>query len=484
MTGTATTDRPNVLVVLTDQHRATALGCAGNPDVASPTLDRLAAEGTRFERAYANAPVCTPSRACLLTGQYPLTHGVIANDLPLPTDVPSVAGAFREAGYRTGYVGKWHLDGVPRDGFTPPGPRRQGFDDFWAAYNCAHDYTDARYFGDDDEPIHVDGYEPVTQTDLAIEFVEADDDRPFFLVLSWGPPHAPYDRVPEEYRARYDPGALTLRPNAEPIPPETSGIAAGLDPRETLANYYAHVTALDDQLRRLLEHVENAGMTEETIVAYTSDHGDMLWSQGRFKKEQPWEEAANVPFVVRYPGVVPAGATEPAPFGTVDVAPSLLGLAGVDPPAAMEGEDYSARMRGEDAPARESVFLAQVVRNSQARAQHLPPWRAVRTRRYTYARLRDGTGWLLYDAETDPYQLHNRVLDDEYAAERAHLDGLLDDWLEATDDPFVSETEHVRRAGMVEAWNERIEAFPWFDDDARIDSGPDPDGDGDVAPGR
>jgi arylsulfatase A-like enzyme len=465
----ASADRPNLLFVLSDQHRGTDLGCAGNPDVESPNLDRLASEGTRFENAYANAPVCTPSRACLLTGQYPLTHRVIANDLRLPTDVPSVAEAFREAGYRTGYVGKWHLDGVPRDGFTPPGPRRQGFDDFWAAWNCSHAYMDAKYYRDDDDPVEIEGYEPVAQTDLALEFLRADDDRPFCLFLSWGPPHAPYDQVPAEYRARYDPDAIEMRPNAEPIPPETSDVAAGLDPRETLADYYAHVTALDEQFGRLLAHLDAAGLREETIVTYTSDHGDMLWSQGRFKKEQPWEEAAGVPFLVRYPGVVPAGETADAPFGTVDVAPSLLGLAGIDPPEAMEGDDYSGRMRGEDVPVRDSVFLAQVMRNSQARAQHLPPWRAVRTRRHTYVRLRDGTGWLLYDDEDDPYQRHNRVLDAGYAAERERLDDLLDDWLERTGDPFVSEAEHVRRADMVEQWNARVESFPWFDEADRIE---------------
>ncbi|MFB6136023.1 MAG: sulfatase [Halobacteriaceae archaeon] len=465
----ATAERPNLLFVFSDQHRGVVLGCAGNPDVETPALDGLAAQGTRFENACANAPVCTPSRACLLTGQYPLTHRVIGNDLPLPTDAPSVAEAFRDAGYRTGYVGKWHLDGVPREKFTPPGPRRQGFDDFWAAWNCSHDYADARYYRDEDAPVAVEGYEPVEQTDLALEFLDADDERPFCLFLSWGPPHAPYDQAPGEYRERYDPDSLALRPNAEPIPPETSEIAGDLDPRETLANYYAHVTALDDQFGRLLEHLDDAGLREETIVTYTSDHGDMLWSQGKFKKEQPWAESVGVPFVVRYPGVVPAGETEDAPFGLVDAAPSLLALAGIDPPDEMEGEDYSPRLRGEDPPVRDSVFLAQIVRNSQARTQHLPPWRGVRTRRYTYARLHDGTGWLLYDDEEDPYQLHNRVLNDDYAAERERLDALLDEWLERTGDPFVSEEEHVRAVDMVAEWNARFESFPWFDEGDRID---------------
>ena len=457
-------DQPNLLFVLSDQHRGMDLGCAGNGDVATPHFDRLASEGVRSEHAVATTPVCTPSRASLVTGQYPLTHGVIANDLPLPTDGPSFAAAFRDAGYRTGYIGKWHLDGVPRDKFTPPGPRRQGFDDFWAVWNCAHGYFDAKYYRDTDEPITIDGYEPITQTDLAIEFMAADDDRPFCLVLSWGPPHAPYEQVPAGYRGRYDAGDLPLRPNAEPIPPETSRIANGLDPRETLAQYYAHITALDDQFGRLLTALAGANILDETIVAYMSDHGDMLWSQGRCKKEQPWEEAISVPLLVRYPDAIPAGTVLEDPIGMVDIAPTVLDLAGVAAPAGMEGDSYAPRIRGEvDAPVRDSTFIAQIVRNSQARAQHLPPWRGVRTRRYTYARLQDGTGWLLYDNETDPYQLRNRIYDAAYTTVCSRLDRLLDEWLTETDDPFVDEEAHVRQVGMVEEWNERLAHAPWFD---------------------
>lgn len=453
--------RPNVLFLFSDQHRGTDLGCAGNEDVATPNLDRLAHEGRRLETACANTPVCTPSRASLLTGQYPLTHRVIANDLPLPTDVPSVAEAFRDAGYRTGYIGKWHLDGVPREKFTPPGPRRQGFDDCWAVWNCSHAYYDATYYRDTPTPIEIDGYEPIAQTDLAIEFLEGDDDRPFCLFLSWGPPHAPYDQVPDRYRDQYDPARIALRRNAEPIPPETSDIAAGLTPADTIANYYAHITAIDDQVGRLLDHLDASEACENTIVTYTSDHGDMLWSHGKFKKEQPWTESIEIPFIIRHPGSIAPNTTDDLPFGIVDVAPTLLGLAGVNTPDAMEGEDWSARFRGESTDDRESVFVAQVVRNSQARAQHLPPWRGVRTRRHTYVRLRDGQGWLLYDNGRDPYQLENLIYQD--APTRRRLDRLLDRWLDETGDAFRSEHDHVREVDMVEAYNARIETFPWLE---------------------
>ncbi len=118
--------RPNILFVFADQMRGMAMGCAGNPQVITPNLDRLAAQGTRFSHAYANIPVCGPCRGSLLTGQYPLTHRVVANDLPLPEDAVTVGELFKAAGYRTGYIGKWHLDGIPREKWTPPGPRLLG----------------------------------------------------------------------------------------------------------------------------------------------------------------------------------------------------------------------------------------------------------------------------------------------------------------------------------------------------------------------
>ena len=164
------TRAPNVLIVLADQLRGQALGCAGDPNVRSPSFDRLAAEGVLVERAFTTNPVCTPARAALLTGRYPHTTGLIHNNLRLPEAEVTFAEVLRERGYATGYIGKWHLDGEERPGFVPPGPRRQGFD-YWAAFNRGHRHWDSIYYRDTAEPIHEGGYEPDYQTDLALEFI-------------------------------------------------------------------------------------------------------------------------------------------------------------------------------------------------------------------------------------------------------------------------------------------------------------------------
>lgn len=445
---------PNLLFVFADQMRGMDLGCAGNAEVRTPNLDRLADEGLRFTHAYANCPVCTPSRASLLTGRYPLTCRVIANDLPLPEEEVTLAEILKAQGYRTGYVGKWHLDGVPRARFTPPGPRRQGFD-YWAVWNCAHDYFNGKVFRDTPEPIALPGYEPVGQTDLALEFLGQKDERPFCLFLSWGPPHDPYEQVPDAYQSLYDSQQIKLRPNVRPIEPGPHDLSGQRDPRATLACYYAHITALDEQFGRLMAFLDERQLADRTLVVFTSDHGDMLWSQGMMKKQQPWEESISIPFLVRGPGVTPTGRCCDLLFSVVDMAPTLLAWMGFPVPEAMEGTDLSAALRGEWVPGPSSVFLMDLVTMDEAYHQGLREWRGLRTPRYTYARWADGEGWLLYDNEADPFQLRNLIDDPEAQELRGHLEAELQEWLYRTGDQCLPWEENIRRLGLVDLWNAR-----------------------------
>lgn len=446
--------RPNLLFVFADQLRARDL-----PRLELPAWQRLCAEGQRWTNAVTNCPVCTPARAMLLTGQYPLTNRVVANDLPLPPEAPSLGRALRAAGYRTGYIGKWHLDGVPRARFTPPGPRRHGFD-HWAVHNCIHNYLHSGYYTDTPELRPIPGYEPTFQTDLALDFLAQPSADPFCLCLSWGPPHDPYDQLPEADKQRFDPDQLAYpanfahqQPADQPPGGQLRPLVRALDPRRSYAQYLGHVAALDRELGRLLAALDARGLADNTIVVYTSDHGDMLWSHGSQMKQQPWDESVHIPFALRWPGHIPAGSLRDGCLSLVDLAPTLLTLLGVEPPAAMQGGELSPAMLG-DAPGPDSALLLDLVTCDQSWVMGVPEWRGLRTRQHTYARTHAGP-WVLYDNAADPDQLHNLVGAPGAAALQAGLEAQLQSWLARTGDTFETGEGLLRRLGLVELWNAR-----------------------------
>jgi arylsulfatase A-like enzyme len=416
--------RPNVLLILPDQLRAQALGCMGNPDVRTPHIDRLAAEGTLFRQTFANTPVCCPARATLLTGKYPHRHGLVANDLRLRESEPTLAKLLKAQGYRTGFIGKWHLDGGKRDpGFVPPGPRRQGFD-FWAACECRHTHFQPVWFRDTPEPIRGGKFEPEALTDVALEFLRANRQQPFFLVVSMGPPHDPYG-APEKYMHLYDPARLTMRPNWRP------GVRqAG---REQIAAYYAAITAVDDQVGRMMQALKDFGLEKDTIVLFSSDHGDMLGSQGQRLKRKPWEESIRVPGVLRYPARVRPGRRVDTLLSHVDFAPTLLALCGAKVPADMQGTDLSGVVFGRTDKGPDSVFFQIFVPFAGDGTPH--PWRGVRTQRYMYART-EARPWVLYDLEKDPDELKNLADDPASAAVRKDLEARLAKWMKDTGDSW------------------------------------------------
>jgi len=422
--------QPNVLFVFADQLRGSSLGHAGQEPVITPSIDKFATQGVRFSRAVANFPLCCPMRASLITGQHPLKHGMLANDLLLREDVPSIAKSLSAAGYRTGYVGKWHLDGPDRAAFTPPGPRRQGFD-FWAANNCNHNYRVFYHYEDSPEPIWGEGYEPDDQTDIALDYLStaSADPRPFCLFVSWEPPHCPYEQAPERFKAMYDPDAIPPRPNC--VNPDMRKIT----------DYYAHVSALDYNFGRLLDGLNRYGLTDDTLVVFTSDHGDMLYSQNRGWKCKPWAESVIVPFIARWPGVIPEGVVEDAPFGLVNAMPTLLAMCGADIPSEVEGEPLPHLLTQTHGARPESTPIYLYMK-----ATHPSPeaWRGVVTRTHTYARFKDEP-WVLYDDAADPYQMNNLVND---ASLRQSMEEHLVGWLERMGDDFASDMELADRYGI------------------------------------
>lgn len=432
--------RPNIIYVFADQWRAQALGYAGNPDVRTPNIDRLATESLNLTHAVAGCSVCCPSRASLLTGQRPLTHGVFVNDVHLSDDAVSLGKVFAAAGYDTAYIGKWHVDGRGRSAYIPP-ESRQGFD-YWKVLECTHDYNHSYYYaGDSDEKMLWEGYDAIAQTRDAARYIrEHPRDRPFLLMLSWGPPHAPYGTAPQEYRDLYRPDAIHLRPNVSPSHQEAA--------REWLAGYYAHCSALDACVGELWQTLKDAGVEEETLFIFTSDHGDMLGSHGMEKKQQPWDESIRIPMLVHYPrGFGRADKELSARLDIPDVMPTLLGLCGLPIPPSVEGLDFSAYLHGGPDPSDGAALLSCPHPFGQwSPAQGGREYRGLRTERYTYVRALDGP-WLLYDNEEDPYQLDNLVHQQAYAELRAALDAQLTARLDAQGDEFLPGMAYIERWG-------------------------------------
>jgi arylsulfatase A-like enzyme len=442
------TRRPNLLFILADEWRAQSTAYNGDPNVRTPVLDGLARQSVSFDTAVSTTPVCCPYRATLMTGQYPLTNGVFINDVELKPKGVTFGQAFAGAGYHTGWIGKWHLYGSPdgqygrRLAYIPP-EKRFGFH-YWKACECTHNYNKSLYYEDDDTTAkYWPGYDAFAQTDDACGFIEreAKASDPFCLVLSLGPPHFPLNTAPEKYQAMFADREIRLRPNV----PEASRDEATKDFR----GYYAHMAALDECFDRLLGTLQRARVAEDTIVVFTSDHGDMMLSQGLTTKLHPWDESIRVPFLVRYPRKLgAAGRHVSMPFNSPDILPTLLGLAGIAVPESVEGTDYSGLATGAaKAPADRNAFLSLPVPITEARRYGFAEWRGIRNTRYTYVRSIHGP-WLMYDNQADPYQMHNLIGKSGARGLQARLDRELDAELKRRKDDFLPAAEYIRRAGV------------------------------------
>ena len=432
--------QPNVVLVFGDQWRAQATGYAGDPNVKTPNLDRLAAESIHATHAVSGCPVCSPARASLITGQRPLTHGVFVNDVCLGTEAVSMGDAFASAGYDTAYIGKWHIDGQGRSNFIPK-ERRQGFE-YWKVLECTHNYNQSFYYaGDSEEKLLWDGYDAVTQTrDAQTYIADHSGEKPFLLVLSWGPPHAPYETAPESYRELYHSEDLEMRPNVS----ETMMSQA----REWMAGYYAHCTALDDCVADLLGALTKKGIEDNTIFLFFSDHGDMIGSQGEVKKQRPWDESIRVPFLLRYPEKFGSKGKEvDALIDIPDILPTMLGLCGIPVPETVDGLDFSDYLGGGTDPATGAAVLTcphpfgQWWTGLGGRS-----YRGLRTKQYTYTRALEGP-WLLYDNEADPYQLSNLIGSRDSGDLALELDRQLQERLDAMGDEFLPGPAYLEKWG-------------------------------------
>lgn len=434
--------QPNVVFVFADEWRGQDVGYVGNKDVETPNLDKLAKRAVNFTNTIATCPVSAPYRGILLTGQHSLTNGVFLNDVQLNPESRSLGKVFKENGYQTAYIGKWHLDGHGRRSFIPV-ERRQGFD-YWKVLECTHNYNDSYYWGNDDKLHKWEGYDAFAQTIDAAQYLKAQEKSqdPFLLVLSYGPPHAPFDTAPESFKQKYRDKKLKIRNN---VPSDLRGKSA-----EELMGYYAHISAIDSCIGVLQKTLEETGLDKNTIFVFTSDHGAMVQSHGYSHKQRPYEESIHVPMLIRYPAVFGnKGKKSDILIGTADLMPTLLGLTGLPIPETVEGIDKSPVMKGEAKDNTEAVLIACYHPFGQwSTALGGKEYRGVRTKRYTYVKDLDGP-WLLFDNRKDPFQLKNIVNDPSYRTIKENLDKQLAEILKRNNDEFLPGIEYVKKWNYV-----------------------------------
>ena len=437
----AAESKPNIVYILADQWRGDATGYAKDPNVKTPNLDQLAQQGLNYTNTVSVCPVCTPHRASLMTGRFPTSTGMFLNDAYLPSEELCMAEILQQAGYARAYIGKWHIDGQGRESFIPP-DRRQGWD-YWKGNECTHTYNKSAYYsGNDPEIKYWDGYDAFAQTKDAQSYLKdkAAGGQPFVLMLAFGPPHFPHATAPEEYKKLYPLNQIKLPPNV----PASQQQAA----RKELQGYYAHCSAIDHCVGEMMKTLGETGLAENTILIFTSDHGESMGSHGNrpTQKQVPWDESARVPFLLRYPAAHGTkGATVKTPLTTPDILPTLLGLVGVPIPKSIEGDDLSKTVRDPKfAEDRAALYegVAPFASLGKECATNNREYRAIRTSRYTYVRDLNGP-WLLFDDDADPFQLHNLASKPETAALQKELDAKLQAELKKHGDEFRNGQYHI-----------------------------------------
>lgn len=402
--------RPNLVFVFSDQQSWDTLGCYGNEQTHTPSLDRMAADGVRFDSCFSSCPVCSPMRAMLMSGLHPLKNGIIRNDWQmLPDNGPTFGSVLRDSGYRTGYVGKWHLYGGNRNRPIPDGPHRLGFDQVFLTDNCSLDFRpEEAFYWDGNQKVKFGQWEQFGQTDQAVEFIEnSRPDEPFALFVSWHPPHNHLSEsaadqfgyaAPQDYLNRYDPQKIRLRPD-QPDDARHRALTCG---------HYALVDSIDDCFGRIEQALARRGLTEDTLVVFTSDHGDLLRYVNRKRqyKSRPEPASCQVPLLIRYPGRLSSGNSD-LMVGTLDLMPTLLGLMQLPVPAACDGRDLSHAMLVKDDSSSTEVPLFHFTPNPCG-------WRGVVTSNHIYS-TQFGTSSspypvgfeLLIDRKKDPYATSN-----------------------------------------------------------------------------
>jgi len=458
--------RPNLIFVFADDQRHDCLGVVQReqgesgrfPWLKTPAMDRLAREGTRFRNAFVVSALCSPSRAAFLTGRYNHANGIINNHSGFPLNAETHASLLRAAGYRTGYFGKWHMQNQPD---------RPGFDHF-ASFTGQGLYESARFRIDGKEVVKP-GWTDDLATEYAISFLEKERDRPFALVLGFKAPHGPFDppaRLANAYAgesARAVPNLLTRAGFNLDLPANLPKIENGRAPVNL--NYFRCITAIDENLGKLLDALDRLKLTDNTVVVYSSDNGFYWGEHGLGDKRSAYEESIRIPLLVRYPGKVPAGAVRKEIALNIDLAPTFLDWAGLLIPKSMQGKSWRSLLetQGNASTPWRTSFLYEYffeagppTAGRSAGGYQTPTLTAARTETAKLIRYEGHPEWTeLFDLVADPYETRNVREDPRYAGLLAQLEA---EWRKLVDATGYRIPDHVdkprpapspRRSGTV-----------------------------------
>ncbi|CAM1373538.1 sulfatase-like hydrolase/transferase [Tenacibaculum xiamenense] len=466
--------KPNIILVISDQFRRQAMGFIKDGDpVKTPKLNKYKKEdAVFFSNGVVNRPICGPNRANILTGQYNITNGVYGNKVRLSKESTTLGDIAKTNGYRTAYIGKWHLDGAGgAEGYVPKS-RRHGFDK-WILTRGHSPFKQKVYIDDSQKPTTAPEWETTWLTKKLIGFIKNNkknhNNKPFCAVLSIGPPHTgggpgfedryqPGKRTkdgkikygygyaaPKKWEDLYPkPKELYRRPNATDIIAKNTGEKDEVWP--VLPGYYGTISSIDHEFFRLTKYLKDNNLFDNTIIVFTADHGEMLGSHGRMTKGVWYEESVGVPMLISYPDKV-ASRTEESPMSSVDIVPTILGLADIDIPDFMDGFDYSKSLKGEQDTLPEYAFCS-FDQGGVGNADR--SWRSIYSDKYTYVlansswknfrdldHIRREDKMVLYDKVKDPYEMnpiyrgmgYDDVIDD--------LHKKLVDHLNKMKDPFI-----------------------------------------------
>lgn len=404
----------NLLFIFADQWRKESTSIENPEDIITPNIEKFSRDSCYMENAFSASPLCSPNRASILTGCYPKKVGVWTNCKPgitaeLVDDVDSIGDVLKKSNYKTGYIGKWHLDqpdcnknlssltgAKDWDSFTPPGKKRHGFD-FWYSYGAYDNHLKPHYWHDLPNFIEVNQWSVEHETNIALEFIERNKSDNFALFLSWNPPHTPLDLVPEKYLKMYEDKKFSVKKNISltDITDHTGLITPKLNfsqegYQDILKKYYAAITGIDENFGRIINYLKMNNLYDNTLIVLTSDHGEMLCSHGLWSKHVWFNESISVPFLMRCGNKLHVGKNSTVING-VDIMPTIISLMELSIPSGVQGKNLKEvflkgiNMKNEAIISCYPGQLSAIEKFKKEGKSNLNfGWRAIRDERYTY----------------------------------------------------------------------------------------------------